>query len=151
MFRPLKFSNKMFGWKQNIHPTKLVGLRWSYILVQHKKMFSNHVAGLKRLTSYRMKQKCTEIAVSWIHLIVPWKRSSYRNLISWVQKHYTTIVIGTIHSFFAHNSGCTLHEFAWVHVQLMCHLVCVPVMVKHLGIYIVKTSYLYLNGPITVL
>lgn len=72
-------------------------------------------------------------------------------MISGVQKNYATVIIGAVLSFFANNSRCTLHQNPRVDIQLMCHLVCRAVMVIHLGIHIVKSSCLYLNGPVTVL
>lgn len=98
-----------------------------------------------------MKQKSTKIAVTWIHLIKPWKGRSHRYIIRRVQKHYTAVIISAVHSFFANNSRRALHKFARVNIQLVCHLIRWSVMIKHLGIHIVKSSYLYLNGPIAVL
>lgn len=72
-------------------------------------------------------------------------------MISCVQKHYSAIVVGAILFFFANNSGCTLHKFARVDVQLMGHLVCRAIVVIHLGVHVVKSGCLYLNGPVTVL
>lgn len=101
-----------------------------------------------------MNHKCTKIAVFWIHRIIPWKWSSHRYIIRYIQKDYSAVVIRVIpwiiSSSFVRNSRSTLHKFVRVDIQLMCHLICRLVVVVHLGINIVITSFPYVNGPFPV-
>ena len=102
--------------------------------------------GEKWLIGRGMKQKCTKIAISWIHFVHPWEWRSHGNMICGIQKNYATIVVGAILFFLAYNSRCTLHKFARVNVQLVRHLISHTVVVIHLRVNIVKSSDPYLNS-----